>query len=66
MRVDEFSRLHPSCTKPILYPNAHLQLVGQEVAELDIEACKQLAEADGRAAVPGKEAERLLGQVGAC
>lgn len=32
---------------PVLYPNAHLQLVGKEGAEKDIEACKQLAESAG-------------------
>lgn len=36
-----------SSTKPILYPNTHLQSVGREVAEQDIEACKQLAESSG-------------------
>lgn len=34
-------------TKPILYPNSHLQSVGKEVAELDIEACRRLAESAG-------------------
>jgi hypothetical protein len=29
--------------KPVLYPNAHLQRVGPEQAEHDIEACRQLA-----------------------
>jgi hypothetical protein len=32
---------------PVLYPNAHLQSVGKEIAEQDIEACSQLAEAAG-------------------
>jgi len=36
-----------SSTKPILYPNPHYQSVGNEVAERDIEACKQLAESSG-------------------
>lgn len=36
-----------STAKPILYPNPHLQSVGTEMAEQDIEACKQLAEAAG-------------------
>jgi hypothetical protein len=30
--------------KPVLYPNAHLQSVGNETAEQDIEACKEAAE----------------------
>jgi hypothetical protein len=34
-------------TKPILYPNSHLQSVGKEVAERDIEACRRLAESAG-------------------
>ncbi len=36
-----------SSTKPILYPNAHLQAVGKDTAERDIEDCKKLAEAAG-------------------
>ena len=34
-------------TGPVLYPNAHYQSVGREVAEHDIEYCKQLAESAG-------------------
>lgn len=37
--------------KPILYPNAHLQSVGPEVAEQDIGECRKVAEAAG--ATPG-------------
>ena len=36
-----------SSAKPILYPNTHLQSVGKEVAEQDIESCRQLAESAG-------------------
>ncbi|HSA61686.1 MAG TPA: glycine zipper family protein [Nitrospiraceae bacterium] len=36
-----------SSAHPVLYPNAHLQSVGKEVAEQDIEDCKQLAESAG-------------------
>lgn len=36
-----------SSAHPVLYPNAHLQSVGKEGAEQDIEACKQLAESAG-------------------
>jgi hypothetical protein len=36
-----------SSARPVLYPNAHLQSVGKEAAEQDIEACKQLAESSG-------------------
>jgi hypothetical protein len=36
-----------SSAKPVLYPNAHLQSVGKEAAERDIEDCKKLAETAG-------------------
>lgn len=36
-----------SSMQPILYPNTHLQAVGTELAQQDIEACKQLAKAAG-------------------
>jgi Glycine-zipper domain len=36
-----------SSTGPILYPNAHFQAVGQNVAEQDVEYCRQMAEAAG-------------------
>lgn len=32
---------------PILYPNAHYQSVGRDIAAQDIEYCKQLAESAG-------------------
>jgi hypothetical protein len=37
------------CAKPepVLYPNAHLNAVGQETAEWDIENCEELAESYG-------------------
>jgi outer membrane lipoprotein SlyB len=31
--------------RPVLYPNAHLQRVGQEQAQWDIDQCMQMAEA---------------------
>jgi hypothetical protein len=40
--------------KPILYPNAHLQSVGEEAAEQDIDACKEMAEAAGAKEGSGK------------
>lgn len=43
-----------STAHPVLYPNAHLQSVGKEVAELDIEACRQAAESAGAEAGGGK------------
>jgi len=36
-----------SGARPVLYPNAHMQSVGKEGAEQDIEACKELAESAG-------------------
>lgn len=43
-----------SSARPILYPNAHLQSVGKEAAERDIEACRALAEAAGAEEDRGK------------
>ena len=36
-----------STAQPILYPNAHMQSVGKEIAAQDIEACRQLAKSAG-------------------
>jgi uncharacterized membrane protein len=43
--------------KPVLYPNSHMQRVGQVQADQDIAACKQLAHASG-------VAEKKDGEVG--
>ncbi len=43
-----------SSMKPILYPNPHFQSVGKEVADQDIEACKQMAESSGANESGGK------------
>ena len=43
-----------STAHPILYPNAHLQSVGKEVSEQDLEACRQLAETAGAEEGNGK------------
>ena len=43
-----------STVQPVLYPNAHLQSVGKEVATQDIEACRQLAEEAGAKEDTGK------------
>ena len=43
-----------STSHPILYPNAHMQSVGKEIAEKDIEACRQLAETAGAEEGSGK------------
>ena len=43
-----------STSHPVLYPNAHLQSVGKDIAEQDIEACRQLAETAGAEEDSGK------------
>jgi hypothetical protein len=43
-----------SGARPVLYPNAHLQSVGKDVAEQDIETCKELAESAGAEESTGK------------
>lgn len=43
--------------KPVLYPNAHYDAVGREVAEIDIEECMLLAQQQvGRESAGGKVA----------
>lgn len=53
-----------SSAKPILYPNSHWQSVGKEIAEQDIESCKQLAESAGAEEGSGK-AGRVAGSTAA-
>jgi len=43
-----------STAHPILYPNAHMQSVGKEAAEQDVEACRKLAESAGAEQGSGK------------
>ena len=43
-----------STAHPVLYPNAHMQSVGEEIAAQDIEACRQLAETAGAEEGSGK------------
>ena len=43
-----------STAHPVLYPNAHMQSVGKDIAEQDIEACRQLAEMAGAEEGSGK------------
>ncbi len=43
-----------STAHPILYPNAHMQSVGKEIATQDIETCRQLAESAGAEEGRGK------------
>lgn len=42
-----------SSAHPVLYPNAHLQSVGKEAAEHEIQVCKQAAEEAGAQAGGG-------------
>jgi hypothetical protein len=52
-----------STAHPILYPNAHLQSVGKDIADQDIEACRQLAETAGAEEGSGKAGRVATGTV---
>jgi hypothetical protein len=52
-----------STAQPILYPNAHMQSVGKEIAAQDIEACRQLAESAGAEEGSGKAGRVATGTV---
>ena len=52
-----------STAQPILYPNAHMQSVGKEIAAQDIEACRQLAESAGAEQGSGKASPVATGTV---
>ena len=43
-----------SSAGPVLYPNAHYQSVGKDVAKQDIEECREMAEAAGAEESSGK------------
>jgi uncharacterized protein YcfJ len=43
--------------KPILYPNAHLQQVGEEVANRDIDECREMAKDAGAKPSQGKSGQ---------
>jgi hypothetical protein len=43
--------------KPILYPNAHLQEVGEEVAGRDIDECREMAKDAGATESQGKSGQ---------
>jgi len=43
--------------KPILYPNAHSQQVGKEVADRDIDECREMAKDAGATASQGKSGQ---------
>ena len=59
------SLLFASCSTahPVLYPNAHMQSVGKEIAAQDIEACRQLAETAGAEEGSGKAGHVATGTV---
>lgn len=46
-----------AASKPILYPNAHLQQVGKEVADRDINECREMAKDAGAIASQGKSGQ---------
>lgn len=52
-----------STAQPILYPNAHMQSVGKEIAEKDIETCRELAESAGAEEGSGKAGRVATGTV---
>jgi hypothetical protein len=52
-----------STAHPVLYPNAHLQSVGKEIAAQDIEDCKKLAESAGAEEGSGKAGRVATGTV---
>jgi hypothetical protein len=52
-----------SSAHPILYPNAHMQSMGKEVATQDIEDCKKLAESAGAEEGNGKAGRVATGTV---
>jgi hypothetical protein len=43
--------------KPILYPNDHLRQVGQEVADRDVNECREMANDAGATASQGKSGQ---------
>ena len=51
--------------KPVLYPNQHLNAVGQQQANADIEACMRAAEASGANAGKGEELAKGTAKAGA-
>jgi hypothetical protein len=52
-----------STAQPILYPNGHMQSVGKEVAENDIETCRELATSAGAEEGSGKAGRVATGTV---
>ena len=52
-----------STAHPVLYPNAHFQSVGKDIAEQDIEACRELAKTAGAEEGSGKASRVATGTV---
>ena len=48
--------------RPVLYPNAHLEYVGQQTAQADIDACIQLAKDYQAGGDQGEELARKTGK----
>ena len=51
--------------KPILYPNQHLNRVGQQQADADIDACMRAAQASGANSGKGEELAKDTAKAGA-
>lgn len=51
--------------RPVLYPNDHLNRVGQRQADVDIEACMRAAEASGANANRSEDVARKTAKAGA-
>lgn len=49
-----FAMLSCSGPKPILYPNAHLQSVGEDTSKHDIAGCREIAKEAGASSGSGK------------
>jgi outer membrane lipoprotein SlyB len=54
-----------SSKRPVLYPNTHLNRVGQPQADADINACMRLAEASGANSGKGGDLARSTAKAGA-
>ena len=54
-----------STKKPILYPSAHLNAVGQQQADADINACMRSAEASGANSGKGEDLAKSTAKAGA-
>lgn len=52
-----FGMIACSAPKPILYPNAHLQSVGEDTSKEDIAGCREIAKEAGASGSSGKGGE---------